>query len=233
MISYDEAKQALTVSNETNQTGAPALSPCKQYARPHYQIGKRLFDIIVSAVALVILLPLFLLVFLAVVATSGFPAVFKHKRVGRNGKEFYMFKFRTMVKNADEILKSRPELLEEYRRTYKIVNDPRISPLGKILRKTSLDELPQLINVLAGDMSLVGPRPIVPPELAMYGENQHIYLYMKPGCAGLWQCSGRSDLSYDDRVKLDLMYCRKASLRYDFLILLRTVGTIFSGKGAA
>lgn len=204
-----------------------------QYSRPHYIFGKRLFDLIVAITALIVLFPVFVIVSILVVATSGFPAVYRQTRVGKGGKLFKIYKFRSMVKNADEILKSHPELMEEYRRTYKIANDPRISKVGHFLRSTTLDELPQLFNVIKGEMSIVGPRPIVPPELEKYGDHKHIYLYMKPGCAGLWQCSGRSDLTYDERVRLDLKYCREASLRYDLRILGRTFLAVVRRRGAA
>ena len=216
-----------TVSETSNNT------PCAQYARPHYQVGKRIFDIVAASIVLVLLFPVFLAVSIAIFLSGGFPIIYRQVRVGRNGKHFKIYKFRTMIKNAEAVLKDRPELMEEYRRTYKIVNDPRVSKLGHFLRSTTLDELPQLFNVLKGDMSLVGPRPVVPPELEKFGDDQAIYLYMKPGCAGLWQCSGRSDLSYEERVRLDLMYCRKASLRYDFKILCRTFLAIILRRGAA
>ncbi len=240
MVSYDKAKGAPSVArigtptlSDVKLDGKDKTSPCAQYARPHYQVGKRLFDIVVSVVALVALSPIFLIVSILVLFSGGFPIVYKQTRVGRNGKLFKIYKFRTMVKNAEEVLRDRPELLEEYRRTYKIANDPRVSRIGHVLRMSTLDELPQLFNVIRGDMSLVGPRPVVPPELEKFGEDQNIYLYMKPGCAGLWQCSGRSDLTYEERIRFDLLYCRKASLRYDFLILCRTFLAILLQRGAA
>ncbi len=189
-------------------------------------------DIVFGCVALVVLSPVFALVALAIVLTGGFPVIFKQKRVGKDGKEFYIYKFRTMVKNAEEILRSRPDLMEEYQKTYKITHDPRISKVGRVLRKTSLDELPQLWNVVLGNMSLVGPRPIVPKELEKYGDMAWAYLLMKPGCAGLWQCSGRSDISYQERVQLDLEYYRRAGLRYDSWVILRTVFDILRCRGA-
>ncbi|HTQ09650.1 MAG TPA: sugar transferase, partial [Fimbriimonadaceae bacterium] len=229
MVSYDKANKpplgpaviSPNPSGKTIEKPAPVKGGvlCAQYARPHYQVGKRLFDITVATLALLVLSPIFIGVYLVILLTGGFPVVYKQTRVGRNGKHFQILKFRTMVRNAEQILRDRPELMEEYLRTYKIANDPRISGLGHFLRSSTLDELPQLINVIKGEMSLVGPRPVVPPELEKFGDDQGIYLYMKPGCAGLWQCSGRSDLSYEERVRLDLVYCKRASLRYDFMIL--------------
>lgn len=202
------------------------------YNRPGYQFAKRTMDVALSATALIIVFPIVLAIVGAIALTDGFPVVFRQRRIGKGGREFMIFKFRTMVRNAEQILQSRPELMEEYLRTYKITNDPRISKLGNFLRKSTLDELPQLLNVLMGDMSLVGPRPIVPRELAKYGDCDQIYLSMKPGCAGLWQCSGRSDLDYAERVQLDKEYFMKASPIYDVKILFRTLRSIVSRRGA-
>lgn len=232
MISYQRYGDAAVAAPVTD-AGIPEELPLSlRYHRRGYIGAKRVMDIVGGCVAIAITSPLFLLVSAALVLTDGFPVVFKQKRVGKDGREFYIYKFRTMVKNAEEILKSRPELLEEYQKTYKITNDPRISKIGKFLRKTSLDELPQLFNVVRGDMSLVGPRPIVPKELEKYGDMAWAYLLMKPGCAGLWQCSGRSEISYEDRVHLDITYYEKAGLRYDSLVILKTIFEIFRMRGA-
>jgi len=209
-----------------------AVDPRVRYNHPFYRGVKRSFDIVVSLTAITMLLPVFGLVTLAIALQDGFPVVFRQKRVGMGGKAFHIYKFRTMVKNAEEILRARPELMEEYRKYYKIQNDPRISKLGKFLRESTLDELPQLVNVLRGEMSLVGPRPIVEPELEKYGDCKHLYLAMKPGCAGLWQCSGRSDTTYEERVALDEEYFRRSSLRYDVGILCRTLLAIIKKRGA-
>ena len=203
-----------------------------RYHHPFYRAVKRTFDVTVCGAAILLLSPLFVAVALAIAIQDGFPVVFSQKRVGMGGKTFRIYKFRTMVKNAEEILRARPELMEEYQRTYKITNDPRISRLGRFLRETTLDELPQLFNVLRGEMSLVGPRPIVEPELEKYGDCKHLYLAMKPGCAGLWQCSGRSETSYEERVMLDEEYFRRSSLRYDVGILWKTFVAILLRRGA-
>lgn len=208
------------------------LPSSKRYHRHHYHVVKRWFDFIAALLALIVLLPVFLIVSILVAFSSGFPVTFKQVRVGYRGKLFPIYKFRTMVRNAEEILKSRPDLMEEYRRNFKIENDPRISKVGKFLRKTSLDELPQFINVLKGDMSLVGPRPIVVPELEKYGEDQDMYMAMRPGCTGLWQCGGRSATTYAERVALDKEYFEKAGLRFDLYIIFKTIGAIFTGRGA-
>lgn len=204
----------------------------RDYNRPGYHFAKRIIDIVLSALGLLVLAPVFLVVTIAVGLTSGFPVTFTQKRVGQNRRLFQIIKFRSMVKNAEEILRSRPDLLEEYKKNFKIENDPRISKVGAFLRKTSLDELPQLVNVLRGDMTLVGPRPIVEPELEKYGDAVDMYLNMKPGCTGLWQCSGRSDTTYEERVALDREYSEKASVWFDFQILFKTVIAILARKGA-
>ncbi len=204
----------------------------KRYHRHGFHFVKRVFDVVASVILLVLLLPVFLIVSILVAISSGVPVLFKQQRVGYRGRPFYIYKFRTMVRNAEDILKDRPELLEEYKKNFKIENDPRISKIGNFLRRSSLDELPQLLNVVKGDMSLVGPRPIVVPELAKYGDHQDMYMAMRPGCTGLWQCGGRSATSYDERIALDAEYFQKAGLRFDLYILFKTVGAIFSGRGA-
>lgn len=208
------------------------LPNSKRYHRHHYHVVKRWFDFFAALIALIVLLPVFLIVSILVAFSSGLPVTFKQVRVGYRGQPFPIYKFRTMVRNAEEILKARPDLMEEYRKNFKIENDPRISKIGKFLRKTSLDELPQFINVLKGDMSLVGPRPIVIPELEKYGEDQDMYMAMRPGCTGLWQCGGRSATTYAERVALDKEYFEKAGLRFDLYIIFKTIGAIFTGRGA-
>jgi exopolysaccharide production protein ExoY len=201
-----------------------------RYHRRSYQTGKRVMDIVLTSVLLLFIFPIFFLIGLVLVLIDGAPVVFKQKRVGRDGGVFELPKFRPMVKT--EILRSRPDLWEEYRTTYKIQNDPRISKFGHFLRKSSLDELPQLFNVLMGNMSLVGPRPIVEPEIAMYADQAGVYKSMKPGCAGLWQCMGRSSTTYEERVELDREYYENASLWFDWVIIVRTAMAVVIGKGA-
>ena len=203
-----------------------------RYHRRGYQVAKRLLDFTISFAALLILFPVFLAISVALVFVDGVPVVFKQRRIGRSGELFEIHKFRTMVKNAEEILRARPDLWDEYRLTYKIKNDPRISKLGHFLRRTSLDELPQLFNVLQGNMTLVGPRPIVEPEIDMYGDQRNVYLAMKPGCAGLWQCMGRSATTYDERVELDREYYENATVWLDLAIIWRTACAIVIGRGA-
>ena len=157
---------------------------------------------------------------------DGGSVIFAHTRVGRHGQLFQCYKFRTMVTNSAEVLAellaNDPEARAEWEKDRKLKNDPRITPIGRFLRKTSLDELPQLINIVKGEMSLVGPRPVVPDELDMYGDARIYYLQVRPGLTGLWQISGRNDVDYERRVSLDTWYVRNWTLWYDILILFRT-----------
>lgn len=223
---------SMKISRGVEEGTEHLLPTSKRYHRHFFHVVKRWFDFIAALTALIILFPVFVIVSILVAISSGLPVTFKQTRVGYRGKPFSIFKFRTMVRNAEEILKSRPELMEEYKRSFKIENDPRISKVGRILRKTSLDELPQFINVLKGDMSLVGPRPIVIPELEKYGDAQDMYMAMRPGCTGLWQACGRSATTYEERIALDTEYFQKAGLRFDLYIIFKTIGAIISARGA-
>lgn len=182
---------------------------------------KRLFDILASLVALLLLSPVLLGTALAVAIESGFPVLFRQTRVGLGGQPFGMFKFRSMVKNAASI--------GPY---FTSANDPRITRVGRFIRRTSLDELPQLLNVLKGDMSLVGPRPIEPFEIARYGRFAKHYYAQRPGLTGLWQVSGRSDTTYERRVALDAFYAKNRSLGLNLKIILKTVRVVVKGNGA-
>jgi exopolysaccharide biosynthesis polyprenyl glycosylphosphotransferase len=203
---------------------------------PHDQEAlffKRLFDLISSALGLLVLSPLLGLTALLVKTTSEGPVFFRQERMGLNGRRFTCLKFRTMVANA-EALKAQLERFNEVDGpVFKIRNDPRITPLGRLLRKTSLDELPQLLNVFKGDMSLVGPRPPIPSEVEKYERWQRRRLSMRPGITCLWQISGRSQLDFDTWMKLDLQYIDNWSLTLDFIILLKTVPAVLSARGAA
>ncbi len=190
--------------------------------------AKRAFDIIIGSLIFILVLPLMSIIAFLIWLTSPGPVFFVHKRSGAFGKEFKLLKFRTMYESA-----SLPsELQEQFLREYKLKDDPRITPLGKWLRRLSLDELPQLINVLKGEMSLVGPRPIVKDELEKYGVWKNVLLILLPGLTGLWQVSGRSELSYEERVDLDIYYIMNWNPALDFSILLRTLVAILSGRGA-
>lgn len=200
-----------------------------------YDRFKRGFDLLCSLLLTLVFAPIVLCIVLAV-RRSGGPVFFPHERVGLNGRSFRCYKFRTMVPNAEERLKellnSDAALAAEWQEIRKLRDDPRITPIGRFLRKTSLDELPQIWNVLRGDMSLVGPRPIVRDELRLYGRNLGTYLGSKPGLTGLWQVTGRNDTCYRRRVAMDVYYSRNKSLLLDLSILLKTVRVVLTGSGA-
>lgn len=211
----------------------------RQSNNAQYTVGgktKRIFDVIVATATLIAALPLFFCVFVALKLTDPGPVFYQHVRVGRGGRRFSCFKFRSMVVNSDEVLKAvlenHPERREEWIRTQKLINDPRITPIGQFLRQSSLDELPQLINVLRGDMSLVGPRPIVPAEMPRYGDKLDLYLRARPGITGIWQISGRNDCEYKRRIEMDANYVRQWSFSSDFSILLRTFAAVLAQKGS-
>jgi lipopolysaccharide/colanic/teichoic acid biosynthesis glycosyltransferase len=201
-----------------------------------FPIAKRALDIIGAGVGLVLLAPFFLIVALMVRADGG-PALFAHQRVGRGGKLFGCLKFRSMVIDSqarlEALLASDPGARAEWEATRKLKNDPRITRIGRFLRSTSLDELPQLINVLRGEMSLVGPRPVQEAEIdRYYGASAAHYMAVRPGITGLWQVSGRSETSYESRVALDVAYVSRPSLLADISILLRTPVAVLSRRGA-
>jgi len=216
--------------------GIPVISLMKGQLGIVQAVAKRFADVLVSSILLILLSPLFAIVAFLIKITSKGPVLFSQRRLGLNRKPFYIFKFRTMAANAEQILKNSSALYAQYiENNFKLPKnkDPRVTRLGYLLRATSLDELPQLLNVFIGDMSLVGPRPIVPTEVEKYGDSAGLFLSVKPGMTGHWQVSGRSDLpGYDKRVELDLEYVRDQSLGKDFEILLRTVPAVLRGKGA-
>jgi lipopolysaccharide/colanic/teichoic acid biosynthesis glycosyltransferase len=189
------------------------------------------------AIALLLIFAPFLAAIGACIAlTDGAPVLYRHRRVGFGGREFYCFKFRTMPVNADALLSEHLKLdraaAEEWRATHKLRNDPRVTRMGRFLRSTSLDELPQLINVARGEMSFVGPRPIVQAEIAKYGEHFPAYCSVMPGITGLWQVSGRNDTSYEQRVALDVQYVRSRSLLLDCKILVLTLPAVILRQGS-
>jgi len=200
-----------------------------------YLFAKRSIDIIVSMFALIILSPVFLLIWIIDLCSTSNrgPLLYKQVRVGYHGKKFKMYKFRSMVINADQKLRANKELYAKYvANNYKLKpdDDPRITKIGYFLRKASIDEIPQFINILKGDMSIVGPRPVVEEELVQY--DQQKLLSIKPGAMGLWQASGRSMVGYPQRADIEMKYIDHASLKFDFKILLKNIANIFSRKGA-
>lgn len=198
--------------------------------------AKRAFDI-VGAIGLLIFFAPIMMVIYAVVRSDGGPGVFAHERVGKDGARFKCYKFRSMIPDADRVLKDLLVCNEQFRRDWnadqKLRNDPRITKVGLFLRKKSLDELPQLFNVIKGEMSLVGPRPVTADELERYGDKVEYYLNTRPGLTGAWQVSGRNDVSYEQRVAFDVDYAKNWTFVADLVILLRTVQVVLSGRGAA
>ena len=196
----------------------------------------RALDIVLSVMIMLFLAPLLIMVAAIIFCSDPGPVIFGHQRVGRNGAKFKCLKFRSMVMDADarlaEVLASDPVARQEWARDHKLRNDPRITPFGRFLRKSSIDELPQLINVLLGDMSLVGPRPIVAAEIVRYGRYFHHYCRVRPGLTGLWQISGRNDISYRRRVAADVAYSRSRTWRFDVQILMLTVPCVLLAKGS-
>ena len=201
--------------------------------KPIFSFCKRLFDIVSSGLALILFSWLFLILAILVKCSSKGPVFYGHTRIGRRGKAFKVWKFRSMKMDnrpLEEIL--TPEQLEEYKRDFKVTNDPRVTKIGKFLRKTSLDELPQLWNIFIGQMSVVGWRPILNEELERYGENKKLLLMIRPGLTGFWASHGRSNTSYEDRIKMELYYPVKRGFFLDFRILFNTVIGVFKGDGA-
>jgi exopolysaccharide production protein ExoY len=205
----------------------------------HHPVGnssKRLIDILLAVSGIVLLAPLLVFCFLAIMLTSPGPALFRHRRVGFGGKHFGCYKFRTMVPDAEsrlrDFLESNPEARAEWATSRKLRFDPRITSIGTILRKTSLDELPQLFNVIKGDMSIVGPRPVTDEELVRYSTNVHDYLACRPGITGLWQVSGRSGTTYTKRVACDAFYARNWSLALDAKIVIVTLPALLDSNNA-
>lgn len=208
----------------------------KAPARPVGLSAKRGIDIVLALSAIVLLAPLFAICFAATFVTSPGPVLFRHRRVGFGGKYFDCLKFRTMATDASkrlhDLLESDPAAAAEWATTRKLRHDPRVTPIGAILRKSSLDELPQLFNVLRGEMSIVGPRPITDEELTRYSDSVDAYLACRPGITGLWQVSGRSTTTYEKRVEYDTFYARNWSLAMDAKILIVTIPAVVLSGGA-
>ena len=205
-------------------------------AKPVNRYIKTIFDYVLTITGTIAISPILIVISLWIYKDSPGPVIFKHRRIGKNGKEFNCYKFRSMCIDAkerlEELLKNDPKAKAEWEKDFKLKNDPRITKSGAFLRKTSLDELPQIFNVLKGEMSLVGPRPIIRDEIARYGEYIGDYLMVKPGITGMWQVSGRSDTGYKERVQLDSWYVRNWSVWLDVMLLWRTVKIVINCKGA-
>lgn len=205
----------------------------KNETKELYKIFKRIFDIIASVLGIVVLSPIFLILIVLVKLDSKGPAFFAHNRLGKNGDIIKIYKFRTMVTNSKEVFDNfTEEQKEEFRINFKLEDDPRITRIGRILRKTSLDELPQFLNIIIGNMSVVGPRPIIEEEISKYGVNSKKLFSVKPGLTGYWQANGRSETTYEERVEMDMFYIDNMSMKLDIKIIFKTILAVLEGKGA-
>lgn len=216
--------------------GILGFSSTHNLTKPISLFWKRVIDIFLLLISSPITVPLVLIVSLAVKISSPGPIFYGHKRTGKNGNEFKCWKFRSMVIDADKqlekILAENPEMRAEWEKDRKFTNDPRVTKIGKFLRKTSIDEIPQFFNVLTGEMSFIGPRPVTEPELAKYGSKAEFILSVQPGLSGMWQISGRSDTGYEERVTLDSYYIQNWSVWLDIWIIIKTIYVVLRGKGA-
>ena len=210
-----------------------SMSKIKKYL---YLTIKRLLDIILSLFGILFLIPISIIIKISYILNKDFSSIFYSQiRIGKNGKEFKLYKFRSMIPNADEVLKKlikKEPYKTEWKNNQKLSNDPRITKIGNILRKTSLDELPQLFSIIKGDMSFIGPRPLVIGELDAHNGNHKIYESVKPGLSGWWACNGRSNLTYEERLNLEYYYCNNASLLLDIKCVFKTINIVFKKSGA-
>lgn len=198
-----------------------------------YKYIKRIMDFSLSLIGLIVLSPVFLIIAILIKKESDGPVFFKHKRIGKNGKEIGIYKFRSMVPNAEDLIKKfTPEQMKEFKENFKLENDPRITKIGNFLRKTSLDELPQLINILKGELSIIGPRPVIEEELEKYGNNKEKFLSVTPGLTGYWAANGRSDTTYEQRMMMELYYVDNMSFKLDVKIFFKTAISVLKKEGA-
>ena len=216
-----------------------SIAENKTYEKKHLfkKVIKRSIDIFAGIAGIIILLPLTLFVYISnKIKKENKKIFFVQERIGKNGKPFKLYKFQTMIDNADDVLedyfKENEEAKKEWEEKKKLTNDPRVTPFGKILRKTSLDEFPQFINILKGDMSLVGPRPVVTDELELYGQKADKFLSVKPGLTGYWQANGRSNTTYDERIEMELFYVDNSSIYLDAKIIAKTIEAVVKKDGA-
>ena len=198
-----------------------------------YKVLKRIADIIGGIIGLILLSPVFLILAICIKIDSKGPVIFAHKRIGKKGKEFNMYKFRSMYENAEEMIENfNEEQKREWQENFKLENDPRITKVGKFLRKTSLDELPQIVNIIKGDLSIIGPRPVIGEELEKYGKNKEKFLSITPGLTGYWQANGRSNTTYEERMQMELYYIDNQSLRLDIKVFFKTIVSVIKKEGA-
>lgn len=220
-------------ANITDTSKAAASNTHSVKPKPIYDFVKRVFDIVCSLIGLIVLSPVFIILSILIKTTSEGPAFFAHKRVGKGGKTIKIYKFRSMVTNAEELIKQfTPEQKAEYEKNFKLENDPRVTKVGKFMRKTSLDELPQLINILKGDISVVGPRPVMDVETKIYGNYRDMLLSVKPGLTGFWAANGRSTTTYTRRRAMEIYYVKNRSVLLDLKIIFKTFISVFKRVGA-
>ena len=231
-LRFSEEKDLDNTEMNTNTACKGEFVRIEMKDKKIYSFFKRFFDIFVSLLAIVILLPVFLIASIAIVLEDGGKPFFMQTRIGKDGKPFKMYKFRSMCIDAEEMLESVRHLNEVDGPVFKINNDPRITKVGAVLRRTSVDELPQLINCLLGSMSIVGPRPPLPNEVEQYNEYQKQRLLVKPGITCYWQCSGRSGINFDEWMNLDMKYIRERGVITDLKIILKTVPAVINREGA-
>ena len=226
IIDITQSEQIENIINEDKNIKKPNII---------YTIIKKAVDVMSGIVGTILLLPIILIVWIMrlVLKENDGPLFFEQIRIGKNGKIIKLYKFRSMVINAEELIKSfTPEQMREYKENYKLTNDPRITKVGKFLRKTSLDELPQLINIINGDLSIIGPRPVVADELEKYGVNKDKFLSVTPGLTGYWAANGRSNTTYEQRMKMELYYIDNLSLKMDIKVFFKTILSVVKKEGA-
>ena len=205
----------------------------KGASKINYISVKRIIDVIISTIGLIVLSPIFLILAIIIKLDSKGPVFFAHTRYGKDGKKFKMYKFRTMYENAQDMINDfTPEQMKEWKENFKLQDDPRITKVGKFLRKTSLDELPQIVNIIKGDLSIIGPRPVIEEELEKYGDNKDKFLSVTPGLTGYWQANGRSSITYEQRMEMELYYIDNISPKLDVKIFFKTIESVIKKEGA-
>ena len=205
----------------------------KGASKINYISVKRIIDVIISTIGLIVLSPIFLILAIIIKLDSKGPVFFAHTRYGKDGKKFKMYKFRTMYENAQDMINDfTPEQMKEWKENFKLQDDPRITKVGKFLRKTSLDELPQIVNIIKGDLSIIGPRPVIEEELEKYGDNKDKFLSVSPGLTGYWQANGRSSTTYEQRMEMELYYIDNISPKLDVKIFFKTIESVIKKEGA-
>lgn len=230
-----------TIDEDFYIDGSLALQNNTDYSEHIKKVGiyskyiKRIIDVFLSVIGLILLSPIFCFIAIAIKLDSQGAIFYKHKRIGKNGKIIYLYKFRSMYTDSKErleMLLKNPEIKKEWEENFKLENDPRITKVGNLLRKTSLDELPQLLNILKGEMSIIGPRPVIDEELEKYGPNKNKFLSVTPGLTGWWACNGRSATTYEDRMKLELYYVENQKFSLDIKCFFKTITTVLNRQGA-